>query len=293
MRDSTGGGGNPSLETATGVDGLSFDSRETGGLDRTRCRPALYEGLAEGERELRQMFREAPSRIAPTGTVLSAPERPNQALFVVRRGWACRVREWPDGRRVIPEIYVPGDLIGFGTALRTRPADEVVAIQPVTVQALDADSVSGLLARPSTATYLAWLISEAQQRAERRADRLARFDAQERLAEMLVDLHERLRRRELATAGSFNLPLTQQQIADHLGLTVVHVNRTLRLLREEKIAIVDKHVVMIRDMARLRRLASREMSGAARSEAPTIEAVAERLAPAVGADVDSESAGED
>jgi CRP/FNR family transcriptional regulator len=256
---------------------LSHGAGELRQFDRTRCRPALYEDLAQGERELRRMFREAPSRIAPAGTVLIAPERPSQALYALHGGWACRIREWPDGRRIVPEIYVPGDLIGIEAALRTRPADEVVAIQPVTVQALDAEAVPGLLARRSTATYLAWLISEAQRRAERRADRLARFDAQERLAEMLVDLHERLRRRELVTAGSFNLHLTQQQIADHLGLTVVHVNRTLRLIREEKIAIVDKHVVMIRDMARLRQLASRETSSAAGGEATTPEAVVERL----------------
>jgi CRP/FNR family transcriptional regulator len=265
--------------------------------DQARCRPALYEDLAQGERELRQMFREAPSRIAPAGMVLIAPERPNQSLYALHRGWACRIREWPDGRRIVPEIYVPGDLIGFETALRTRPADEVVAIQPVTVQALDAEIVSGLLARRSTATYLAWLISETQRRAERRADRLARFDAQERLAEMLVDLHERLRRRELVTAGSFNLPLTQQQIADHLGLTVVHVNRTLRLLREAKIAIVDKHVVMIRDMVRLRQLASREMSATAGKAATVSGTVADErlshpLQPA-GAAAGGEPADED
>jgi CRP/FNR family transcriptional regulator, anaerobic regulatory protein len=233
---------------------------------RSRCHPALYEDLAQGERELHQMFREAPSRTVPAGTVLVTPDRQSQSLYMLHRGWACRVREWPDGRSIIPEIYVAGDLIGFETALRMRPDDEVAAIQPVTVQVLEADIVPTLFARRSTATYLAWLIGETQRRAERRADRLARFDAQERLAEMLVDLHERLRRRDLVTAGSFNLPLTQQQIADHLGLTVVHVNRTLRLLREEKVAIVDKHVVILHDMTRLRLLASRELNDAPGTE---------------------------
>jgi CRP/FNR family transcriptional regulator len=270
-------------------DDLSHGTGELGQLDRMRCRPALYEELAQGERALRKMFRESPSRIVPAGTVLIAPDRPSPALYALHRGWACRIREWPDGRRIIPEIYVPGDLIGLEAALRTRPADEVVAIQPATVQTVDSEVVSGLLARPGTATYLAWLICEAQRRAEDRADRLARFDAQERLAEMLIDLHERLRRRELVTAGSFNLPLTQQQIADHLGLTVVHVNRTLRLLREEKIAIVDRHVVIIRDMLRLRRLACRETNGTASPEIPV-----ERLSrPLSAADAERELGGED
>jgi CRP/FNR family transcriptional regulator len=231
--------------------------------DQSRCHPTIYEDLVQGERELHQMFHDSPSRIAPAKTILITPERPSQWLYALRQGWACRIREWPNGRRVIPEIYVPGDLIGFESALQTRPADEVVAIQPVSLQEIGADVVFGLLARRTTATYFAWLISEAQRRAEARANRLARFDAQERLAVMLVDLHERLRRRELVTATSFNLPLTQQQIADHLGLTIVHVNRSLRFLREEKIAIVDRPIVMIRDMARLRQLAGRHDDGGA------------------------------
>jgi CRP/FNR family transcriptional regulator, anaerobic regulatory protein len=212
------------------------------------------------------MFRDAPSRIVPAGSTLVSPDRPNDALYALNQGWACRIREWSDGRRTIPEIYVPGDLIGIESLLRTRSSDEVVAIQPATIRTMGYDVVSALVAQPATATYLAWLISEAQQRAEDRADRLARFEAPGQVADMLVDLHERLRRRELVTAGSFRLPLTQRQIADHLGLTVVHVNRTLRMLREEKIAIVDRHSVMIRDMAKLRQLAGRATASFARTE---------------------------
>jgi CRP-like cAMP-binding protein len=228
-----------------------------------RCRPPpIYENLAQGEREVRRMFRDAPSQIISAGEVLIARERPTEVIFELHRGWACRIREWPDGRRVIPEIYLPGDFIGVEAALRARRSDHVAATEPVMAKVLDAGSVSGLLARPSTGTYLAWLLAEAQRRAEDRADRLARLDAAERLADMLLDLYRRLRRRELATSGSFNLPLTQQQIADYLGLTVVHVNRTLRLLREEKIVVVDRHIVMIRDMPRLLRLAGCDPSNA-------------------------------
>ena len=72
---------------------------------------------------------------------------------------------------------------------------------------------------------------------------------------LLLDLHDRLRRRDLISRPSYNLPLTQEQLADHLGLTLVHVNRTLRRLREERIAMVDRQVVVIQDMERLRHYA--------------------------------------
>ena len=72
---------------------------------------------------------------------------------------------------------------------------------------------------------------------------------------MLLDIHDRLRHRDLINRPTFNLPLTQEQIADHLGLTLVHVNRTLRRLREEKIVLVERQVVIIQDIERLRELA--------------------------------------
>ena len=72
---------------------------------------------------------------------------------------------------------------------------------------------------------------------------------------MLLDLYERLRRHGLISRTTYNLPLTQEQMADHLGLTLVHVNRTLRRLREERIVLVDRQVVIIMDLDRLREFA--------------------------------------
>jgi CRP-like cAMP-binding protein len=201
------------------------------------------------------MFLAAPSRVAPAGAVLVPAERPTQSLYALHRGWACRIRAWRDGRQVIPEIYAPGDYIGLEAMLFAGSPDEVVVLQTVTVKVLDADAVFGMLSRYSSATYLASLLSEAQHRAERRANRLSRFEALERLAEMLVDLHERVARRGMTMGHRFSLPLTQQRIADHLGLTIVHVNRTLRQLRQRGIVTIDRQVVEIHDMTGLRKLA--------------------------------------
>ena len=77
---------------------------------------------------------------------------------------------------------------------------------------------------------------------------------QDRMIELLVDIHDRLHRRGLIARPSFNLPLTQEQMADYLGLTMVHVNRTLRQLREEKLALIDRQVVIIMDLPRLREI---------------------------------------
>jgi CRP-like cAMP-binding protein len=211
--------------------------------------------FVEVARRLRLVFREVPLRAYEQGQPLTVPLR---GLTVLRAGWACRVYGWPDGRRAISEIYLLDDLIGLEVALADKPNGEAVALSPCTAATLDAGAVSKLIAEPSMAIYLASRACRAFRRSEERANRLTRLNAHERFAWMLIDLHSRLRHMDTATDRSFNLPMSQQQMADHLGLTVVHMNRVIRQFREEQIAIVDRRLVMILDPAQLRYLANGE-----------------------------------
>ena len=76
------------------------------------------------------------------------------------------------------------------------------------------------------------------------------LDARGRLAMMSLDFYIRLSRRKLITGQIFNLPLTQIQIGNYLGLTVVHINRVLLSLRDDRIINLDRHCVTIIDLAR-------------------------------------------
>jgi CRP-like cAMP-binding protein len=211
--------------------------------------------FVEVARRLRAVFREAPLCAFEQGQSLTVPHR---GLMSLCGGWACRVYGWPDGRRAISEIYLADDLIGLEDVLAGKPSGEAIALKGCTVATLDARAVSKLIAEPSMAIYVASRACRAFRRAEERANRLARLNAHERLACVLNDLHSRLRHMDMATDHSFNLPMSQQQIADYLGLTVVHVNRVIRQFREEGIAIVDRRLVIILDAARLRYLANGE-----------------------------------
>jgi len=78
---------------------------------------------------------------------------------------------------------------------------------------------------------------------------------------MLLDFYKRLYARKLIAARTYTMPLTQQHIGQYLGLTVVHVNRVLRSLRNDRIVLLEKNSVTILDLERLRKLArGREMS---------------------------------
>jgi CRP-like cAMP-binding protein len=82
------------------------------------------------------------------------------------------------------------------------------------------------------------------------------MDAYERIASFLLNTYDRLRRAQLITRPTFALYLSQDQIGDHLGLTMVHVSRTLRRLRDDKVVLVDRQVVIILDAERLRAIAA-------------------------------------
>lgn len=233
-------------------------------MPRTTCRADLYEDLAQGKLALRAAFRRSPGRPVEAGARIITPNAASEAVYLLGGGWAYRARDWPDGRRAITDIYLPGDVIGLETALVSRPDDTVAALTPLSLQAIDTRAaLPRLLGQRTVALFVNWLLCEQQRRLDRLAAAIARFDAEGRLAIMLLDLYERLRRRELITALGYTMPLTQQQIGDHLGLTLVHVNRVLRSLRERRIVNVERHVVTIRDLARLQSLAGREKAPAA------------------------------
>jgi CRP-like cAMP-binding protein len=122
------------------------------------------------------------------------------------------------------------------------------------------------MADRSIALYLAWLLSKRQRRADRLLAAISSLDARGRVAMMVLDFYTRLRRRKLVMGSTYNLPLTQVQIGQYLGLTMVHVNRVLRALRDERIVNLERHCVTILDLERLTSLTPSEMMTGANAE---------------------------
>jgi CRP-like cAMP-binding protein len=113
-------------------------------------------------------------------------------------------------------------------------------------------------AHPRLAAKIFWSFSgEAAMYAEHLID-LGRRSALERVAHFLLELHARLQLIGLADDRSFHLPLTQELIGDTLGLSVPHVNRTLRQLRDDNLLVVENQRVRIRDLEALSGLAGFE-----------------------------------
>jgi CRP-like cAMP-binding protein len=160
--------------------------------------------------------------------------------LLIARGWAARVRVFPDGRRQILSFLLPGDLVGNCQHSNPCALSTVIALTDVSVCLAPRASVSPTLAE-------AYAISDALEEAYLLAHiaRLGRLTAHERICDLLLELLERLKLADLADNCSFELPLTQEKLADVLGLTAVHTNRMLQLSRREnELTLKGGHLVL-------------------------------------------------
>lgn len=217
----------------------------------------LSDELTLGRRTVNEIFHSSSPRALESGVpLLAAADGPSEGIYRLHRGWACQFRDWSTDRRIIVDVYLPGDVIGLDTILRARRPEQVLTLTSSKIEMIRTqDVLTKVYADRLAALYITWLLCRRQKRVERYLAAVSSLDARSRLAMMMLDFYTRLRRRGLLTGLVYNLPLTQIQIGNYLGLTVVHVNRVLRALRDERIVDLEKHCVTILDLVKLTGLA--------------------------------------
>lgn len=178
-----------------------------------------------------------------------------QFLHLLSRGWASRCKELEDGSRQITDLLIPGDLCDL-SALGRGPMDRVVAITSVKVTLLDRSKLlAAMAAHPKLAAAILSLALDEQSILRVWLVCLGQQDRTEHLAHLLCELHYRLRRAHLVGDHSFELPLTQEELADTLGMTSVHTNRVLQRMRKDGlISLASRHMEIL-EPQRLRKLA--------------------------------------
>ena len=218
---------------------------------------ALHDELELGRRGLSARLRASPPCFLKAGEPLAAAGRSGNAVHHLIEGWACRFHSFSDGHQAIADVYLPGDIIGLDTISRTRGLDGVIALTSIVSETLDGEQALELMTRRSIAIYIFWLLGQRQRRTERHLAGISGLDARGRMATMALDFYTRLSRKRLITGSSYSLPLTQHHIAAYLGLTVAHVNRVLRFLRDEQIVTLERHCMTILSLKQLKTLAQK------------------------------------
>lgn len=178
--------------------------------------------------------------------------RPVAEPLLVLQGWAARVRVLPDGRRQFMSFYLPGEVIGATHHAMPIASATVVALTECVVCLAPAAAPGSALAQAyaiGAALDEAYLLGHVVQ--------LGRLNAQERIGDFLLEIYERLSLAGLTVGGSFEMPLTQEMLADALGLTPVHVNRMIQQARRDGELMWKSGRVLLRDPERTARTIGR------------------------------------
>jgi CRP-like cAMP-binding protein len=180
------------------------------------------------------------------GSLLVSEREIESEAHLLLSGWAFRFRVFEDGRRQISRLFLPGDFIGLDSRLLGVPEQPIAALTNVQLARFNVHSFVERL-QASQGLWLSVLWSDTRDRmiAEERVASIGRRSAYQRLAHMCLELYMRLEIIGEASDGAFKSALTQDHLADLLGLTSIHVNRTLRKLKRDKLIAVQGRTVRL------------------------------------------------
>ncbi|MEO8278707.1 MAG: Crp/Fnr family transcriptional regulator [Ideonella sp.] len=153
-------------------------------------------------------------------------------LMTLLSGWAFRFKTLRDGRRQILNFLLPGDFIGLQQKMTDAASHGVESLTKVRLCLFERDSVWKLHANcPSLGFDVTWLAAQEESLVDNNLLSVGRHNARERVAAVLLALYGRasVYEPDAATQG-IAFPITQQHLADALGLSLVHTNKTLRKL---------------------------------------------------------------
>jgi CRP-like cAMP-binding protein len=164
-------------------------------------------------------------------------------------GWAARQRITLNGSRQILSIHIGGDFVDLPTALLGIAHDDVQALCAAEIALVPRTAIVDLAFAHPEIGKLLWADTLVDASIAREwTVNLGRRDARTRILHLLCELYERQRAAGLAVDNGFELPLSQEELADATGLTAVHVNRTLQSLRQEGLFDRERRLVRITDL---------------------------------------------
>jgi CRP/FNR family transcriptional regulator len=201
-----------------------------------RAQP-LFTPFTPAELAFMQRFKTGEVQVPRGGSVLNQGEK-SPRLFTVLSGMGTRSVLLEDGRRQVINFVFPGDLLGLQAGLLGEAKHSVTAATPMVLCSFARDGLWQLFRdQPERAYDLTWIGAVEEHFLGETIASLGQRDARERMAWALLRIWRRLAAVGLAREGAVPLPFRQQELADALGLSLVHTNKTVARLRRDGLAI--------------------------------------------------------
>jgi len=174
--------------------------------------------------------------VADAGSMILSEGARSAQLFTLLSGWAFRYKTLEDGRRQILNYLLPGDLVGLQGSVIGEMQHSVESLSPVVLCVFQRDALATLFKHhPGLAFDITWLASREERMLDENLLSVGRRSAVERAAYLIAFIYQRAARVGLAEGRRLLIPISQQHVADTLGLSIVHTNKTLRKLSDRKL----------------------------------------------------------
>ncbi|MGI6850703.1 Crp/Fnr family transcriptional regulator [Mesorhizobium sp. 1B3] len=158
--------------------------------------------------------------------------------YILHDGWMCSYKRLPDGGRQVVNIQLPGDIVGLNSLFLQTSDQSIEALTDTIVSEIGRGQLlSAMRQSPRLAEAVMWSFARDEAIIAQHLANLGRRSALGRTAHFLLELGFRLQEAGRATASGYDCPLSQQLLADALGLTSIHFNRILRYLREKELLL--------------------------------------------------------
>ena len=215
----------------------------TAHLKKLRLRAVIS---PEEERVVRGLVAE--NRRWPADTILvRAGEELNVSMLVLD-GWLVRSKDLASGERQVMEIHVPGDFADLHGFTLKQLDHDLIAITECVIGYVPHERLMELTEKYPHLTRVYWLSTNIDAAISREMGlSLGQRSAISRMAHLFCELHARLEVIGRTDGDTFEFPLTQRELAECLGLTVVHVNRTIQELRRKMLIEAENRHIRILD----------------------------------------------
>jgi len=213
----------------------------------------------EEERAIRSAVAE--TRLLPADEIVIRSGEELSTSLMLLDGWMARSKDLPSGERQVTELHVAGDFADLHAYALKRLDHDVVTLTDCTVAVVPHARLADITQRYPRLGRIYWFSTNVDAAIHRElALSLGQRSAISRMANLFCELHARLELIGRVSGNSYELPLTQRELSECLGLTVVHANRTLQELRRRGLVEFENRKMRILDMAGLEGVAEFDAS---------------------------------
>lgn len=197
--------------------------------------------------------------VVEAGSTILLEETSSPHLYTVLDGWVYRHKQTQDGRRQVLNFALPGDLVGLQAAMMNDIQHTVTALTRTTLCVFQRSRIWTVFTDfPELAFGLTWLAAREEQLLDGHLLSLGQRSALERCAYLFLHLYDRASRIGYAKDDKMAAPFTRTDLADALGITNVHLSRTLKKLHERKLLRWSDGIIDIGDRPHLEAIADYE-----------------------------------